>query len=85
MASQQDTQEYALRSRLRWRRDGTDWVLFFNNRRMGRVMPDGQFPGLWRSQKSGGRRSDMANLSWTKDSVMAVVLRELAWERRQAA
>jgi hypothetical protein len=76
-----DAQEYALRSLLRWRRDGKDWLLFFNRRRLGRVVPDLQFPGLYRSEKSAGRRSDQANLSWTKDSVMAGALRELSWER----
>jgi hypothetical protein len=30
--------EYAIRSKMTWRRDGTDWVLFYDRRRMGRVV-----------------------------------------------
>jgi hypothetical protein len=48
-------------------------------------MPDQQYPGMWRSPKSGGRISDMANLSWAKDAIMGEVIRELAWDARQQA
>jgi len=40
---------------------------------------------MWRSPKSGGRVSEMANLSWAKDAVMAEAIRELAWDVRQQA
>jgi hypothetical protein len=52
-------EEYAIRSQLKWKRDGSDWILLRGRRRMGRVIPDHQYPGMWRSPKSGGRISDM--------------------------
>ena len=78
-------EEFAIGSQLKWARDGSDWVLLRGRRRMGRVTPDQQYPGMWRSPKSGGRISDMANLSWAKDAVMAEATRELAWDGRQQA
>ena len=78
-------EEYAVRSQLKWKRDGNDWVLLYNRRRMGPVTPDHQYPGMWRSPKSGGRVSDTANISWAKDAVMAEAIRELAWDARQQA
>ena len=45
----------------------------------GRVVPDKDHPGMWRSVKSNGR-SDPANLSWAKDAVLAQAVRELAYE-----
>jgi hypothetical protein len=79
-----DEQEYAIRSQLKWKRDGADWVLWYRRRCMGRVVPDAEWKGMFRSLKHGGL-SDMANLSHTKDSVMATALRELAWEVRKKA
>jgi hypothetical protein len=49
---------------------------------MGRVVPDHQHPGMWRSVKSGGRLSDMANLSWAKNAVLETATRELEYEAR---
>jgi hypothetical protein len=40
---------------------------------------------MWRTPKSGGRVSDIANLSWAKDAVMAEAIRELAWDIHQQA
>jgi hypothetical protein len=71
-------QEYAVRSKLRWWRDGSDWILLHGRRRMGRIVPDSQYPGMFRSVKSHGL-SDMANLSWSKDSVVAAAILDLAW------
>ena len=65
---------------LRWRRDGADWELLCRARRMGRVVPDGRHPGMFRSPKSGGRKSDLSNLTWAKAAVMAEAIRELAWD-----
>jgi hypothetical protein len=65
---------------LAWRRDGVDWILLHRRRRMGRVLPDDQHRGMYRSVLSRGRLSDMANLSWAKSAVLAVAIRELAWE-----
>ena len=73
-------EEYTIRSQLKWKRDGSDWVLLRGRRRMGRVTPDVQYAGMWRSPKSGGRVSDMANLSWAKDAVMAEGIRETGVE-----
>lgn len=75
-----DELEYAIRSKMTWRRDGPDWVLFYDRRRMGRVVPDPA--GLFRSVKSGGRLSDRANLSWSKNSVMGDATREIEWDVR---
>src|SRR5262249_2652098 len=68
-----------------WRRDGADWELFSGCRRFGRVVPDSKYAGMWRSGLSGGRLSDMANLAWTKNAVLAAAERELEWEDRQRA
>jgi hypothetical protein len=65
---------------LAWRRDGADWVLLYKRRRMGRVLPDNQHHGMYRSVLSRGHLSDMANLSWAKGAVLAAAIRELAWE-----
>jgi hypothetical protein len=65
---------------LTWRRDGAGWVLLCNRRRMGRVLPENQHRGMYRSVLPRGRLSDMANLSWAKSAVLAVAIRELAWE-----
>jgi hypothetical protein len=70
--------------RLQWKRDGADWVLFCQRRKMGRVVPDQKYPGMWRSVKSRGL-SDMANLSWAKNAVLAVSERELEFEARDIA
>lgn len=79
--------EFVCRPRLtwKWKRDGADWVLWCGRRRMGRVVPDSQHPGMYRSVKSGGRRSDMANVAWTKDSVLAAAIRDLEWEASHKA
>ena len=82
MADLIDQLEYAIRSQLKWKRDGADWVLYRRGRRIGRVVPDANYPGMYRSVKSGGRLSDMANLSWSKDAVMSAAIRELEWEGR---
>jgi hypothetical protein len=68
---------------LRWHRDGAAWVLMHKRRRMGRVVPDEKYPGMYRVALSAGRLSDMANLSWAKDAAMAAALRELVWEASQ--
>jgi hypothetical protein len=46
---------------------------------MGRVVPDKYHPAMWRSVKVDGILSDAANLSWSKDNVMAQAIREVAW------
>ena len=70
---------------LAWRRDGAGWVLFYKRRRMGRVLPDNQHCGMYRSALSRDRLSDMANLSWTKGAVLDAAIRELTWEANHPA
>jgi hypothetical protein len=69
-------------SPLAWRRDGDDWILLAGRRRLGRVVPDSKYPGMWRSVKPGGQLSDIANLSWAKNAVLIAAERELEWDRR---
>jgi hypothetical protein len=66
-----------------WRRDDAGWVLLYKRRRMGRVLPDNQHRGMYRSVLSRGRLSDMSNASWGKDAVRAAAERELEYEDRQ--
>jgi hypothetical protein len=70
---------------LKWKRAGTGWRLFDGSRRMGDVIPDAKHPGMWRSVMSGGRLSDMANLSWARNAVLEAATRELQYEARTAA
>ena len=67
---------------LTWKRNGADWVLHRKRRRMGRVVPDSKNPGMYRIALSGGRLSDMANLSWAKNAVLEAAIRELEYEAR---
>lgn len=69
-----------------WRRDGVDWVLTAGSRRrMGRVVPDADYPGMYRRVLTGGRFSDMANLARAKDAVYAAAERDLEYIARQRA
>jgi hypothetical protein len=67
---------------LTWRRHGTGWRLFVGRRRFGDVVPDSRYPGMWRSPKSSGRMSGVANLSWAKNAVFEEAIRELEWKGR---
>jgi hypothetical protein len=64
-------------SDLYWTRDGDGWVLKLGRRKLGRVFPDSKYPGMWRSRRGDGRLSDMANLSWAKDAVLAAAERDI--------
>lgn len=77
--------EYESRRRLKWKRDGAGWILWCGRRRMGHVVPDSQWPAMYRSMKSGGALSDMARLSWAKDAVLGQAVRELEWSARHDA
>lgn len=68
---------------LTWKRAGNGWRLFDGRRRFGGVVPDDKHPGMWRCVLSGGRLSDMANLSWARNAVMEAAVRELVFEARQ--
>jgi hypothetical protein len=80
--------EFAARSQLKWTREGDAWILLYRRRRTGgRVVPDKNDPGMWRSVKVDGILSDTANLSWSKNNVMAQAIRggrmECCKHRRQ--
>ena len=75
-----DKEEFAARSQLKWTREGDAWILLYRRRRMGRVVPDKDHRRMWRSVKVDGILSDTANLSWSKDTVMAQAIREVAWD-----
>jgi hypothetical protein len=72
--------------RLHWRKAGRGWQLYGEHgRRFGKVIPDANIRGMWRTPLSGGRMSDMANLSWARAAVLEAAVRELEWEARQSA
>ena len=75
-----DEEEFSARSQLKWTREGNAWILLYRRRRMGRVVPDKDHSGMWRSVKVDGILSDTANLCWSKDNVMAQAIREVAWD-----
>jgi hypothetical protein len=81
VAPELDEEEFAARSQLKWTRAGHAWILLYRRRRMGRVVPDRDHPGMWRSVKVDGTLSDVANLSWSKDAVLAQAARDVAYER----
>ena len=68
---------------LTWRRDGDRWQLFSDRRRVGHVVPDSQYPGMWRSVRADGQLSDITNLTRAKSAVLDAAERELAFEHRQ--
>ena len=50
-SSMTDEEELAARSQLKWTREGDAWILLYRRRRMGRVVPDKDHAGMWRSVK----------------------------------
>ena len=75
-----DKAELAARSQLKWTREGDAWIWLYRRRRMGRVVPDKDYPGMWRSIKVDRVLSDMANLARSKDCLMAQAVREVIWD-----
>jgi hypothetical protein len=49
-----DEEEFAARSQLKRTRDRDAWILLYRRRRMGRVVPDKDHSGMWRSVKVDG-------------------------------
>jgi hypothetical protein len=80
IAARSGISEFAARSQLKWAREGDAWILLYRRRRMGRVVPDKEHPGMWRSVKVDGILSEAANLCWSKNNVMAQAIREVAWD-----
>jgi len=66
---------------LYWTRDGDDWVLKLGKRKLGRVFGDDKYPSMWRSKRADGRLSDMANLSWAKNAVLASAERDISYSQ----
>jgi hypothetical protein len=78
--------ESRLAQSLVWRKAGNCWRLFgAGKRRFGDVVPDDKHRGMWRCVLSGGRLSDMANLSWARNAVLEAAVREIEWGVRQQA
>jgi hypothetical protein len=73
----------AVPTALRWKQSGPDWVLLAGRRRLGRVVPDPKYAGMWRSRCERGQLSDMSNLCWAKNAVLIAAERELEFEGRQ--
>jgi hypothetical protein len=72
--------ESRLAQSLVWRKAGNCWRLFgAGKRRFGDVVPDDKYRGMWRCVLSGGRLSDMANLSWARNAVLEAAVREIEW------
>jgi hypothetical protein len=67
-------------SQFYWTRSGTDWILLCGRRRVGRVVPDRNYVGMYRIALPSGRLSDMANLSWAKSLTLDAAERDLAYE-----
>jgi hypothetical protein len=67
---------------LSWRRERNGWLLVAGRRRFGRVVP-AKTSGMWLSTRSDGQLSDISNLSWAKNAVLAAAELELHFEDRQ--
>jgi hypothetical protein len=70
---------------MQWKRHGREWILYHGKRRMGRVVPDSIYPKMFRSIMPDGSLSDMANLTWAKDAVLASAEREISYGLQMAA
>jgi hypothetical protein len=51
---------------------------------MGHVIRDFKHPDMWRVRLTGGRVSDLANLTRAKDAALTAAIREIEWEARAA-
>lgn len=71
--------------RFTWKRNGDGWRLYYDRRKFGRVVPDTQYRGMWRSSLHNIGLSDIANLSRARDAAMRAAIRELEYEHRQQA
>jgi hypothetical protein len=53
----------------KWKRHGAEWRLYRDRRVVGRVVPDAEWPGMWRVQLPGGL-SEMVNLARARDAAL---------------
>jgi hypothetical protein len=66
---------------LQWR--GT--ALHFGRRKLLTIVPDAQYPKMWRVRYPDGRLSDMVNRARAEDAAVGVALRIANPKRRQRA
>ena len=59
---------------LKWRREGTDDVLYCGRRRLLRLVPDATYPGMWRVAYPDGELGDRKNLTWARHEGVRVAL-----------
>jgi hypothetical protein len=59
---------------LKWRREGTDDVLYCGRRRMLRLVPDATYPNMWRVVYPDGELGDLKNLTWARHEGARVAL-----------
>jgi hypothetical protein len=57
---------------LKWRREGTDEVLYCGRRRVLRLVPDATYPNMWRVAYQDGELGDLKNLTWARHDVEVV-------------
>lgn len=63
-----------VRKQLSWEREGEDWVLLLDGKKLGKapkLVQDSTYPGMWRLEWPNGSRSDMVNLTRAKDAGFA--------------
>jgi hypothetical protein len=59
---------------LKWRREGTDDVLYCGRRRVLRLVPDATYPNMWRVAYPDGELGDLKNLTWARHEGARVAL-----------
>jgi hypothetical protein len=59
---------------LKWRREGTDDVVYCGRRRLLRLVPDATYPGMWRVAYPDGVIGELKNLTWARHEGALVAL-----------
>jgi hypothetical protein len=59
---------------LKWRREGTDDVLYCGRRRVLRLVPDATYPNMRRVLYPDGELGDLKNLTWARQEGARVAL-----------
>jgi hypothetical protein len=65
-----------------WRRHGVGWRLYRERRVVGCIVPDAQWPGMWRVKLPSGL-SDMVNLTRARDGALGVAERAESEKKTQ--
>ena len=65
------------RRNLTWIKDGNYWSLQRRGSKelLTRIVPDSQYPNMWRIELDEGKLSDMVNLTRARDAAIAVALK----------